>query len=143
MSEQLQLTFDRATSDQGHTSRADNFGGMSLPMTAEEKAIWSAIEPHQGKGSEIQVNALAQRLAMPERRVRQVVSHLVNTHAKPVGSNGNGYYVAVTKDEVEAICASLRHRGIMILLRCARFQRATLHEVFGQAYIEFGENTNG
>ena len=121
MPEQMQLSFD------------------SIPMTSDEKAVWAAIETHRGRGKEIQVNALSARLAMPERRVRQVVSHLVNTHARPIGSNGNGYYIATTREEVDAICASLRHRGIMILLRCARFQRASLHEVFGQAYIEFGE----
>jgi len=117
--EQMQLSFD------------------SIPMTSEEKAVWGAIEPHRGRGCEIQVTAVARNLAIPERRARQVVSHLVNTHHKLIGSNGNGYYVAVTPDEIEVITRSLRHRGIMILVRAASIQKGAVTEVFKQGLIEF------
>lgn len=124
MPEQMQSSFD------------------SIPMTNEEKSIWAAIEPRRGKGSEILGTVIAERLGMNYRRVRQVISHLTNTHHKCIGSNGAGYYVAVTPDEVEEIVRSLKHRGIMIFLKAASIQKTSVHEVFGQAYLEFGDTIN-
>lgn len=110
-----------------------------IPMTHEEEAIWKIIEPHRGKGSEILGTTIAERTMNSYTRVREVIAHLVTTHGKLIGSNSRGYYVAVTPAEVNEITKSLRHRGIMILLRAARVQQTSLVEVWNQSYLEFGE----
>jgi hypothetical protein len=131
-----------ATPAQAGTKNQAPSTNLDLPMTSEEKAVWAIIEPRRGKGCEILGEAIAERLGMNYKRVRQVIAHLVNVHAKLIGSNSSGYYVAVTHDEVNEITLSLRHRGIMILLRASRLQKTSLVEVWKQSYLEFGDNIN-
>lgn len=122
MPEQLRLSFD------------------SIPMTQEERAVWAAIEPRRGRGNEILGQRLADHLSMEYKRVRQIISHLVRTHHKLIGSNAKGYYVAITPDEIDEITRSLRHRGIMILVRAASIQKGAVTEVFKQGLIEFEQS---
>ena len=122
MPEQMQLSFD------------------SIPMTSDEKAVWAAIETHRGQGNEILGSRLADNLSLEYKRVRQIISHLVRTHHRLIGSNTNGYYVAVTPEEIDEITRSLRHRGIMILVRAASIQKGAVTEVFKQGLIEFEQS---
>lgn len=119
MPEQMELSFD------------------SIPMTADERAVWAAIASHRGRGKEILGTRLADQLNMEYTRVRQIISHLVRTHHKLIGSNANGYYVATTPEEIAEITRSLRRRGIMILVRAASIQKGAVTEVFRQGLIEF------
>mgnify|MGYP000992449303 FL=1 len=119
MPEQLQLNFE------GH------------PLTEEEKAIWDIVAARSGKGSEILGPEIARRTGIDYTRVRAVIAHLINEHHKLIGSNGKGYYVPVTPSEVAEVTKSLRHRGIMILVRAAQLQKTSLVDIWNQTYLEF------
>jgi hypothetical protein len=107
-------------------------------MTQEEKAVWNCVRVYMGKRHEIPGAAIAEITGIEYDRVRAVIAHLVNYHHKLIGSNGKGYYVPVTADEVAEVTKSLRHRGIMILVRAAKLQKTSLVEIFNQARLEFG-----
>ena len=112
-----------------------NFDGQ--PLTDEERAVWELIRTQRGKGYEVPGTLIAEATHVEYDRVRAIIAHLVNAHHKLIGSNGNGYYIPVTKDEIDEVTRSLRHRGIMILVRAAKLQKTSLVEIFNQASIEF------
>lgn len=68
--------------------------------------------------------------------MRALISHLVTDHGKLIASCGRGFYVPQTPEEIVEATASLRHRGIMILVRASRLQQSSLEDVFGQAVME-------
>ena len=80
---------------------------------------------------------IARRTGIDYTRVRAVIAHLINEHHKLIGSNGKGYYVPVTPSEVAEVTKSLRHRGIMILVRAAQLQKTSLVDIWNQTYLEF------
>jgi predicted transcriptional regulator len=120
-----------------------DFEGPAL--TDEERIVWGVILDHRGKGHEIKGQTIAARIGMEYTTVRATIAHLVNVHHKLIGSNGRGYYVPVTPAEIAEVTKSLRHRGIMILVRAARLQKTSLVEIFHQASLEFQRDgeTNG
>ncbi|MBI5056969.1 MAG: hypothetical protein HZB61_10185 [Nitrospirae bacterium] len=71
--------------------------------------------------------------------VRQTISHLINQHGCLIGSYSRGYYQIVDPKEVDEVCESLRHRGILILYRASRIKKQSLEDVFNQGRIEFKE----
>jgi hypothetical protein len=112
-----------------------NFDGY--PMTNEEKDIWRIIECRRGKGNEILGPEIARRTGIDYTRVRAVIAHLINEHHKLIGSNGKGYYVPVTKEEVDEVVGSLEHRGIMIFVRVSHLKKQAMVDVMGQAYLKY------
>ena len=112
-----------------------NFDGLTL--TAEQQAVWNCIKDRRGKGSEILGTEISRITGLDYVQVRAIVAHLINHHSKLIGSNRRGYYVPVTAEEINEVTKSLRHRGIMILVRAARLQKTSLTEIFNQSYLEF------
>lgn len=112
-----------------------NFDGPLLD--GEENVVWEAIRTRKGKGNEINGQAIAARSGLEYDRIRELIAHLVTGHHKLIGSNSRGYYVPVTAEEVSEVTRSLRHRGIMILVRAARLQKTSLEEIFHQGKLEY------
>jgi hypothetical protein len=108
-------------------------------LTCEERAVWDCIKDRKGKGNEILGAVIARRTGMDYRMVRAVIADLMNRKGKLIGSNSRGYYVPVTKEEVYEVTKSLRHRGIMILVRAAKLMGNSLEEVFHQGRMELEE----
>ncbi len=107
------------------------------PMTDEQSAIWGCIRDRRGKGNEILGTEIARMTGIDYTRVRAVIAELINHKGRNIGSNGRGYYVPVTPDEIGEATRSLRHRGIMILWRASKLTGNSLEEVFHQGRIEF------
>ena len=83
---------------------------------------------------------LAIRCAMSDVDVRDTIRHLIMEHNILIASAvapPAGFYLPETKEEVEVATRSLRHRGIMILIRAAKLQKLTLEEIFHQGRLEF------
>jgi hypothetical protein len=118
MAEQMTLNFD------------------NLILDREEEAVWMAMQARRGKGNEIGGRDIARKTGLEYDRVREVIAHLVTGHHRLIGSNSRGYYVPVTAQEVSEVTRSLRHRGIMILVRAARLQKTSLEEIFHQGRLE-------
>lgn len=112
---------------------------FNAPLMPEEQAVWDCIKLRRGKGSEIPGPVIASRTGIDYTTVRAIIAHLVNHKHKLIGSNSKGYYVPVATAEIDEVTRSLRHRGIMILVRAARLQKTSLTEIFRQSFLEFEE----
>ncbi len=112
-------------------------------LTEEEYRIWQQLSLYRGKGREVPGVLIAQVTGMEYTRIRSIIAHLINYHHKLIGSNGRGYFVPVTAEEITEVTKSLRHRGIMIPVRAARLQQTSLVEIFNQATLEFEKERRG
>ena len=99
--------------------------------------MWEILRSHKGKDAAILGHTIAAMTGIKYDEVRAVIAHLVNEHQCLIASCGRGYYVPVTEEEIASATRSLRHRGIMILMRASRLQKSSLEDIFMQAKMEF------
>lgn len=105
-------------------------------LTDEEQRVWFAVSDRIGKDNAILGDRLAELARTDYDTVRAIISHLVNHHGYLIASHSRGYYVPITPEEIASATRSLRHRGIMILMRAAKLQKSSIEDVFGQAKLE-------
>jgi len=106
-------------------------------LTVEQRAVWDCIRDRRGKGNEILGTEISRMTGIEYTTVRAMIAHLITKHGKLIGSNGNGYFIPVTPAEIAAVTKSLRHRGIMILVRAAQLQKTSLVAIFNQTLLEY------
>ncbi len=104
-------------------------------ITHQEASILRLIQ--RGKGNAIKVPVLEGATGLQGVEVRETIRHLIMEHSVLIASCTHGFFIAETAEEITEATRSLRHRGIMILMRAAKLQRISVEEVFGQARIEF------
>ncbi len=117
----------------------DQLNIFQRDLSDEEYRVWEIIERHQGRENAIKVDALAWQTGIEGVRIREIVSHLVKEHGKLIGSStGNppGFYIISDKTELEKQIRSLRHRGIMCLVRAAALSKTSLEEIFKQGRLD-------
>ncbi len=112
---------------------------QTQPLMPDEQAVWDCIKDRRGKGSEVLGTVIASRTGIDYTTVRAIIAHLINHKHKLIGSNSKGYYIPVAPEEIAEVTRSLRHRGIMILVRAARLQKTSLVEIFQQSCLELGQ----
>ena len=116
---------------------------FTTKMTAEEAAVYCCLQ--HGRASAISARDLADRTGMSDVRIRQTVRSLIMERGILVASavdDPPGFFIAETPEEIITATRSLRHRGIMILVRAARLQKSSLELVFNQGRLEIeGEHT--
>jgi len=108
-------------------------------LSDEEYRVWEIIEQHQGRANAIKADDLAEETKIESVRIREIVSHLVKEHGKLIGSStGNppGFYVITDREELERQIRSLRHRGIMCLIRAAALSKSSIEEIFRQGRLD-------
>jgi hypothetical protein len=110
---------------------------IDFELTKEERMVWEIIQNHKGKENAVLGYLISSMTGIKYDEVRQIISHLVNEHHCLIASCSRGYYIPVTPEEIEHATKSLRHRGIMILMRAARLQKTSLEAVFNQGRLEF------
>lgn len=110
---------------------------IDFALTREERMIYNILQNCKGKDAAILGANIASLTGISYDDIRQIISHLVNEHHCLIASYSRGYYIPVTAGEVEAATRSLRHRGIMILMRAARLQKQSLEDIFHQGKMEF------
>lgn len=122
------------------TEQLDIFRQDVIGLTEEEAAVWQIVKEHKGKALAIKADTLAFRCRMEEVRVREIISRLVVKHGKLIGSNTGsppGFYLITDEKELEKNVRSLRHRGIMCLVRAAALEKIAVEDMFNQARMEF------
>ena len=116
-------------------------------LTDEEFAVWRIVSARRGRDKAIKVSQLAWETRLTEQRVREIVSHLVREHKKMIASstaNPPGFYVIKNAEELRTHIRSLRHRGIMCLVRAAELAKTSIEDVFNQGRLELKkENADG
>lgn len=108
-------------------------------LDTEEAAVWRIVRERKGPENAIKVDALAWQTGIKDQRVREIVSGLVVRHGKLIGSrtgNPPGYYVITCPDELREHVRSLRHRGIMCLVRAAALSRQSVEDIFKQGRLD-------
>ena len=115
---------------------------IGFDFTTEESLVLAAISSHRGRDKAVVGEILAALTGIDYKRVREVIAHLINHHGCLIASCPRGYFIPVTPAEISEATRSLRHRGIMILVRASKLQKASLEDIFNQARIEFGEDDN-
>lgn len=114
---------------------------IDFELTTEEAHILKLLQ--RGRANALSVRFLASMTNLKDVEVRQIIRHLIMEHGCLIASSvGNppGFYIAETPDEISEATRSLRHRGIMILMRAARLQNISLVEIFNQTLLEFKDN---
>lgn len=113
---------------------------FNFELTSEERHVLNLIRT--GRANAVLVRDLAVRTELSDVAVRQIVRRLIMERGILVASSVGdppGYFIAETADEILAATKSLRHRGIMILMRAARLQKSSVELVFNQARLELEE----
>jgi hypothetical protein len=110
---------------------------FDFDMTAEEQAVYCCLMT--GRASALSARDLSIRTGLSDKDVRQTVRSLIMDRGILVASavdDPPGFFIAETPDEIITATRSLRHRGIMILVRAARLQKSSLELVFNQGKLE-------
>ena len=121
---------------------SDQLNIFQQGLSDEEYKVLAIIDRHKGRESAIKAEALAWQTGFDEVKVREIVSRLVVKHGKLIGSStGNppGFYVITDMDELKKQVKSLRHRGIMCLVRAAALSKTSIEEIFKQSRLDLGE----
>ena len=95
---------------------------LNFDLTKEEQAVISQIT--EGRLTAVSSRRIALRLSMAERRVRQIIRHLIDEHHCCIGSATDdpaGFYLITDPGELADVIGALRHRGISILVRARRY----------------------
>lgn len=121
------------------SDQLDIFQGV---LSDEEFKVWSVVQDHRGRENAVKADALAWQTGFDGVKVREIVSHLIREHGKLIGSStGNppGFYIITDRSELEKQIKSLRHRGIMCLVRAAALSKTSIEDIFKQGRLEIDE----
>ncbi len=113
---------------------------IGFELTGEESRVLAAISGRRSRGNTVTGEVLSALTGIDYKRLREVIAHLINHHGCLIASCTRGYFIPVTPEEISEATRSLRHRGIMILVRASKLQKASLEDIFNQARIEFGKD---
>ncbi len=110
---------------------------FDLKLTDEERAVYCLLG--YGRARALSARDLSERTGLSDKTVRETVRSLIMERGLLVASavdDPPGFFIAETPDEIITATRSLRHRGIMILVRAARLQKSSLELVFNQGRLE-------
>jgi len=113
---------------------------FSFDLSDEEQAVYSLLRT--GRSRALSAQMLADETGLTNQQVRATVRRLIMVRGMLIASvvdDPPGFYIAETREEIITATRSLRHRGIMILVRAARLQKSSLELVFKLGRLEFEE----
>jgi biotin operon repressor len=101
--------------------------------------MWHLNAAHKGRSCGIKVEALARKVNVSQRDVRQAVSDLREDGVPVAATPATGYYIAQTADEVDECCQFLRRRAMHSLRLESRLRKVALPELLGQISLDVSE----
>lgn len=113
---------------------------FDLVLSDEERAVYGLLR--HGRARALSARDLSERTGLKDKEIRQTIRSLIMERGLLVASavdDPPGFFIAETSDEIITATKSLRHRGIMILVRAARLQKSSLELVFNQGRLELEE----
>lgn len=108
-------------------------------LSTEEMQILDQLTVCQGLENAVSNKKLAELTGIEERKVQDLVKHLVEEHRYPIGSatgQPHGYYWITTAAEQERSEKQLEHRIISTARRLARLRKNTPHAVLLQLSLD-------
>jgi len=109
-----------------------------------ESTILRILEAHQGKEFACSRERLIEKIngdcppfPYNERRIRATIKHLVTQHGFAIGSCHNGYFMAITAQEIEKVCKYYDGYGLSSLFVSARLRKIEMRDYLGQLSLRF------
>lgn len=94
--------------------------------------VAAELQHHIGKHNGIKGRELAARLNIPSRRLRRLISELIDNGVAILGTPETGYYVAGSPDELERCCKFHHARAMHSLKKISKLKGIPLEELVGQ-----------
>lgn len=125
----------------------DVIAGRNIPWPTKEpqRRLLQLLRSHQGKRRAVPLNAIAERMGMTVRAVKDLVQDLRLSFGVQIGASrdaeGGGYYIVETEDESDESCAQMRAQAITMLRVYHQMKRGrlTLTELLQQIELELKE----
>jgi biotin operon repressor len=105
-------------------------------MTATKHDLMAAMVDCCGKNKGLSAKRLAQKLEIPERRLRELVTELRNDGIAICGHPSTGYYVATTPEEVTETIGFLKDRALHSLKLASTLSKIPLADLIGQLHLQ-------
>jgi hypothetical protein len=107
-------------------------------LTDLEYVLKEILWAHRGKEQAIHGERLVAALkGVGERTMRATIKHLVTKHGYPIGSCPDGYFWAITPEEIEDVVEYYRSYGLSCLHVAAKLQKIPLKIMLGQLTFEY------
>jgi hypothetical protein len=94
------------------------------------------LQNRLGKHMGIGVVELSRLTNIPDRKLRDCVTHLRLAGFAVLSTPETGYYIAKTASEVRECCAFLERRAMGTLVLIARLRNLTMPELLGQMQLD-------
>lgn len=104
-----------------------------------ESRVLAVLREHRGRQAAIGKAELSAQIGCGERRLRQLIKHLIEEHREPIGSCSAppaGYFWIDTEAELDLAMHELRTRIIEMAKRMAHLKKNSLADVLGQLALE-------
>lgn len=109
-------------------------------LDSPETRILKILDNHKGKDNAIAGYKLADLIDICDRRLRQIVNHLIFEHLIPIASSTrrkeSGYFLIQTDKERHEFYWAFRHRGLTSLTKAARVEKQSLLETSLQLTLD-------
>ena len=120
-------------------------------LTNLESTILRFLEAHQGKEFAISRARLVEKIngdapsifQVHERKIRETIKHLTTQHGFAIGSCHNGYFMAITAEEIEGVCKYYDGYGLSSLFVSSKLRKIKMREYLGQLSLRFDTETRG
>jgi len=97
--------------------------------------LMAAMLQHCGKERAISSRALAFKVGVKERKVRQFVTECRLDGLAICGHPASGYFVASTQEELQETIEFLKHRALTSLQLASTLGRIPMADLIGQLHI--------
>jgi hypothetical protein len=115
-------------------------------LSDQELKVAEALTWHCGRSAAIPVDNLALLVGLDRRKVEQLVKHLIEEHAFPIGSATgakHGYFWITSKDDQQHSERQLEHRIIKTAQRLSALKRNTPAEILDQLALNLKDAESG
>lgn len=125
--------------------RVDPSAPLGPAMMSDEQMVWFLLRRCRGRDHAIPVPELAAKTGILEVSVRAIVKGLIEEHHKLIGSATSppaGFFVIETREELRAVCDSLKGRALSILYRMSVLKRCGIRRLLKDLELELGDAQN-
>jgi hypothetical protein len=123
----------------------DVIAGRNIPWPTKEpqRRLLMLLRDHQGKRRAVALNAIAQRMNLQPRAVKDLVQDLRMSFGVQLGASrdaeGGGYYLVATEEESDESTAQMFAQAITMLRVVAQMRRGGRSALLAQIEMELKE----
>lgn len=107
----------------------------------DKATLLTTLASHTGRANGISGSALAQRMGLPSRRVRKLVTEARRDGALILGTPKTGYYMATNAAEFNEFVHFIHSRAMHSLYTLSLLRKVSLPTLLGQISLELESQT--